>query len=213
MVDRTLVDTDGRANVGPGSRPSNRFGVVAWLLWYCGSTGLSAIVVSFVFSVYLTGRVGEGMPGGSSPASWLGRAQALAGLTIAVLAPLIGVWVVDSRRRRLALAVLTGLAVALTSAMSLIRDEPGYLWPGLALLAATAACTDLASVPYNAMLRQVSTPRTSGRISGFGFAAGDAGSVMLLLAATCSLFLEVAIRAGCLACRPKMVKTCERQWC
>jgi UMF1 family MFS transporter len=102
-------------------------------------------------------------------------------LTIAVLAPLIGVWVVDSRRRRLALAVLTGLVVALTSAMSLIRDEPGYLWPGLALLAATAACTDLASVPYNAMLRQVSTPRTSGRISGFGFAAGDAGSVMLLL--------------------------------
>jgi MFS transporter, UMF1 family len=77
--------------------------------------------------------------------------------------------------------VLTGLAVALTSAMVLIRDQPGYLWPGLALLAATAACTDLASVPYNAMLRQVSTPRTSGRISGFGFAAGDAGSVMLLL--------------------------------
>jgi MFS transporter, UMF1 family len=70
--------------------------VVAWLLWYCGSTGLSAIVVSFVFSVYLTGRVGEGMPGGSSPASWLGRAQALAGLAIALLAPLIGVWVADA---------------------------------------------------------------------------------------------------------------------
>jgi UMF1 family MFS transporter len=102
-------------------------------------------------------------------------------LTIALLAPLIGVWVVDSRRRRLALTVLTGLAVALTSAMSLIREQPGYLGPGLALLAATAACTDLASVPYNAMLRQVSTPRTSGRISGFGFAAGDAGSVILLL--------------------------------
>jgi MFS transporter, UMF1 family len=181
MVDSTLVDTDGRANVGPGSRPSSRFGVVAWLLWYCGSTGLSAIVVSFVFSVYLTGRVGEGMPGGSSPASWLGRAQTLAGLTIALLAPLIGVWVVDSRRRRLTLTVLTGLAVALTSAMGLIRDQPGYLWPGLALLAATAACTDLASVPYNALLRQVSTRRTSGRISGLGFAAGDAGSVMLLL--------------------------------
>jgi MFS transporter, UMF1 family len=169
----------GQTNVSAGSGPSNRFGVVAWLLWSCGSTGLSAIAVSFVFSVYLTGRVGGGMSGGTSPASWLGRAQALAGLTIALLAPFIGVWVVDSRRRRLALTTLTGLAVALTSAMSLIRDQPGYLGPGLALLAATAACTDLASVPYNAMLRQVSTPRTSGRISGFGFAAGDAGSVIL----------------------------------
>lgn len=167
---------------GAGSRPrSRRSGMVTWLLWYCGCTGLSAIVVSFVFSVYLTSRVGAGIPGGDSPASLLGRAQALAGLTIALLAPLVGVWVVDPRRRRLALTVLTGLAVVLTSAMCLVRDEPGYLWPGLALLAATAACVDLASVPYNAMLRQVSTPRTSGRISGFGFAAGDAGSVALLV--------------------------------
>ncbi|MBV9321686.1 MAG: MFS transporter, partial [Mycobacterium sp.] len=81
----------------------------------------------------------------------------------------------------MALTILTVLAVAMTSAMSLIRDDPDYLWPGLALLAVTAACTDLASVPYNAMLRQLSTPATSGRISGFGWAAGYAGSVVLLL--------------------------------
>jgi MFS transporter, UMF1 family len=49
------------------------------------------------------------------------------------------------------------------------------------LLAGTAACGDLASVPYNAMLRQLSTPETSGRISGFGWAAGYCGSVLLLL--------------------------------
>jgi MFS transporter, UMF1 family len=91
------------------------------------------------------------------------------------------VWVEDPRRRRVALTVLTGMAVALTCAMSLIRERPEYLWPGLALLAAAAACGDLASVPYNAMLRQLSTPENSGRISGFGLAAGFSGSVGLLL--------------------------------
>jgi len=65
--------------------------------------------------------------------------------------------------------------------MSLIRDRPEYLWPGLALLAIAAACGDLASVPYNAMLRQISTPQNSGRISGFGLAAAFVGSVGLLL--------------------------------
>jgi UMF1 family MFS transporter len=155
--------------------------VVAWALWDCGATGLNAIVVTFVFSVYLTGTVGEGMPGGASPTSWLGRALAVAGLAVAVLAPVTGVWVQAPRFRRAALTVLTALAVTLTSAMSLVRDDPGYLWAGLALLAATAACGDLASVPYNAMLRQLSTPETSGRVSGIGWAAGYFGSVLLLL--------------------------------
>jgi MFS transporter, UMF1 family len=169
------------SNPASGSRRSERSRVLAWALWDCGSTGLAAIVVTFVFSVYLTGTVGKGMPGGTPPASWLGRALAVAGFTIAVLAPVIGVWVEDPRRRRTALAVLTGLAVVLTGAMSLIRDRPEYLWPGLALLAVTAACGDLASVPYNAMLRQLSTPETSGRISGFGWASGYVGSVVLLV--------------------------------
>ncbi len=169
------------SNPGSGWRTAERSRVLAWALWDSGSVGLSAIVVTFVFSVYLTVNVGEGTPGGSSPASWLGRALAVAGLTIAVLAPVIGVWVEAPRRRRLALTMLTGLAVTFTSLMCLIRDDPRYLWPGLLLLAATAACTDLASVPYNTLLRGLTTPGNAGRISGFGLAAGYAGSVVLSL--------------------------------
>ena len=155
--------------------------VAAWALWDCGSLGMNAIVATFVFSVYLTSSVGAGLPGGTSPASWLGRALAVSGLTIAVLAPLVGVWVEAPHRRRVALTVLSGLAVTSTAAMFLIRDEPSYLWAGLVLLSATAACGDLAGVPYNAMLRQVSTPQTVGRISGVGAASGFTGSVLLLL--------------------------------
>jgi len=155
--------------------------VVAWALWECGSTGLNAIVATFVFSVYLTTSVGAGLSGPTTPASWLGRAGAIAGLSVALLAPAVGVWVDSPHRRRVALGVLTGLAVALTCAMFLIRDHPGYFWAGLVLLGATAACGDLASVPYNAMLRQLSTPQTAGRISGLGWASGYFGSVLLLL--------------------------------
>lgn len=155
--------------------------VAAWALWDCGSTGLNAIVATFVFSVYLTGTVGVGLPGDTSPASWLGRALTVSGLAVALLAPLIGVAVQVPRRRRLALTVLTALAVAFTASMVFIRADPRYLAAGLALLALTAACGDLASVPYNAMLRQLSTPQTAGRISGLGWAAGFTGSVVLLL--------------------------------
>ncbi|OBY29379.1 MFS transporter [Mycolicibacter kumamotonensis] len=165
----------------PGVVRSGRSRIVAWALWDTGAAAVSAIVVTFVFSVYLTSSVGRELPGAVSPASWLGRTLAISGLTVAAVAPLVGVWVAAPHRRRVTLAVLTGTAVVLIASMSTIRDAPAYLAPGLVLLALTAACGDLASVPYNAMLRQVSTPANCGRISGFGWAAGYAGSVVLLL--------------------------------
>ncbi len=166
---------------GSGSATVARSRVAAWALWDCGSTGLNAIVATFVFSVYLTNSVGAGLPGPTTPASWLGRAAAIAGLTVALLAPVVGVWVEAPHRRQVVLTVLTGVVVALTCSMFFIRDRPSYLWAGLVLLGATAACGDLASVPYNAMLRQLSTRETVGRISGLGWASGYLGSVMLLL--------------------------------
>lgn len=166
---------------GADSPTAPRSAVTAWALWDCGATGVNAVVVTFVFSVYLTEQVGSGLPGPSTPASWLGRALTIAGLGVALLAPATGVWVNAPHRRRTALTVLTGLVVALTAAMSLIRADYHYLGWGLALLAGTAACNDLATVPYNAMLRQLSTGENSGRISGIGSAAGFVGSVLLLL--------------------------------
>lgn len=163
------------------SQPAPRSQIIAWALWDCGSTAFNAIVVTFVFAVYITGTVGADLPGDTSAAGWLGRAMAAGGLTVAVLAPATGIWVEAPHRRRLVLAVLTGLTVALTAAMSLIRDDHRYLWPALVLLACAAATSELATVPYNAMLRQLSTPQTSGRISGFGWSMGYFGSVTLLL--------------------------------
>ncbi len=165
----------------PPAHIAARSRVLAWALWDCGSTGVSAIVVTFVFSVYLTRTVGDDLPAGTSAASLLGWALFFSGVTVALLAPVIGVWVDSAHRRRRTLAVLTAMVVLLTSSMSLIRDDASYLVAGLLLLGFTAACNDLASVPYNAMLRQLTTPETSGRVSGFGWAAGYVGSMVLLL--------------------------------
>ncbi len=165
----------------PSAHIAARSRVLAWALWDCGSTGVGAIVVTFVFSVYLTRSVGDDLPGGTSPASLLGWALFFSGLTVALLAPVTGVWVDAPHRRRGTLAVLTAMVVLLTAAMSLIRDDASYLLAGLLLLGFTAACNDLASVPYNAMLRQLTTPENSGRVSGFGWAAGYVGSMVLLV--------------------------------
>ena len=165
----------------PSAQTAPRSQVLSWALWDFGATGMNAVVVTFVFSIYLTNTVGDDLPGDISSTSWLGWSLGGAGLAVALLAPVTGVWVDPPWRRRRVLGALSALAVALTLAMSLIRDDYRYLALGLVLVACTSACADLASVPYNAMLRQLSTPRTAGQISGFGLGLGYFGSVVLLL--------------------------------
>lgn len=168
----------GRAGFG---QASSRRRVVAWGLWDWGSAAFNAVIVTFVFSVYLTDAVGDDLPGSISASTWLGWSLGIAGFFIAVLAPVSGQRFDAAGRRKRSLAVLTFLTVATMAGMFLVVDDYRYLWLGLVLLGFGSVIFELAGVPYNAMLRQVSTPSNIGRVSGFGWAMGYFGGIVLLL--------------------------------
>jgi UMF1 family MFS transporter len=161
--------------------PVRRVPVLAWGLWDWGSSAFNAVIGTFVFTVYLTGTVGDDLPGSVSANSWLGYALGAAGFVVALLAPVIGQRADATGRRKLSVAVWTALIVACTAAMVAVRDDSRYFALGLLLLAAGSICFELASVSYNALLVGVSTPQTVGRVSGFGWAMGYLGGIVLLL--------------------------------
>ncbi|MFC8384656.1 MFS transporter [Nocardia sp. NPDC057272] len=173
MTEVNAAETVGEA--------AGRGQVLAWGLWDWGSSAFQAVTLTFVFSVYLTDKVGEDLPGTTPASAWLGWALAGAGLIVALTAPVCGQYfdAVGSRKR--ALATLTALTIGAMSLMFFVRDDYHDLWLGLALLAFASATFELAGVPYNAMMRQVSTPATVGRVSGFGWAMGYFGGIVLLL--------------------------------
>ncbi|GAB2545298.1 MFS transporter [Nocardia heshunensis] len=168
----------GQATVG---QATGRRVVGAWGLWDWAAASFNAVILTFVFSVYLTDHVGKGLPGGISPSSWLGWALGAAGLVVAVTAPVAGQWFDATAKRKRALGVLTAFTVVMMAAMFFVREDYHYLWVGLVLLAVGSAAFELSHVPYFAMLRQVSTPATVGRISGFGWSMGYFGGILLLL--------------------------------
>ncbi|WP_231703126.1 MFS transporter [Tsukamurella asaccharolytica] len=161
--------------------PVPRRQVAAWCAWDWGSAAFNAVMTTFVFTVYLTGAVGEDLPGSISATSWLSWAMAAAGVVVALSAPVLGGRADAAGRRRLSLAVWSAVITVCTAACFFVRDEYQYLWLGLLLLAVGTAAFELANVPYYAMLRQVSTPRTIGRVSGIGWACGYFGGIVLLL--------------------------------
>ena len=162
--------------------PVQRRQVFAWSLWDWGSAAWNAVITSFVFGPYVVrGVVGDAEPGGLSANTWLGISSAAAGLLVALIAPVTGQRADAGGRRKRSLAVWSGFVVAVMIGLFAVRDDPAYLWIALVLLAAGAVFSEFAGVSYNAMLPQVSTPTTVGRISGFGWSMGYFGGIVLLL--------------------------------
>ncbi|MEV8267741.1 MFS transporter [Microbacterium sp. NPDC076911] len=174
----TPTDAMAAAVVNEGPTRTSKKIVLAWGLWDWGSAAFNAVITSFVFTVYLASS--SFGPTGTVEAQ-IGWALAGAGLLIAVLAPVTGQRSDTSGRRKLWLAVNTYIVVALTAAMFFVQPDPSFLWLGLGLLAAGNIFFEFAGVNYNSMLLQISTPRSIGRVSGFGWGLGYIGGIVLLL--------------------------------
>jgi UMF1 family MFS transporter len=153
--------------------------VFAWALWDWGSASFNAVITTFVFTVYLTSTSGFG--GSVFVSTWLGWALGIAGVLVALLAPITGQRSDGTGRRKLWLGVNTAVVVAVSALLFLVVPQPEFLALGLVLLAVGTVFYEFASVNYNAMLVQVSNPRTIGRVSGIGWAAGYFGGIVLLL--------------------------------
>ena len=163
------------------SQRTDRTTVAAWASWDWGSAAFNAVMVTFIYSVYLTESVGADI-GGSIPASsWYGWAMAAAGIIIAVVAPVQGRRADAKGRRRWSMAMWTLVVVALMASLFFIENEPAWFWPGIVIMAIGAVAFEFAEVSYFAMLRQVSTPDNVGRVSGIGWSAGYFGGIFLLL--------------------------------
>lgn len=156
--------------------------VLAWGMWDWGSSSFNAVITSFVFTPYVAKAViGPEGPGGLSANTWLGISSTAAGILIFLTAPITGQRADAGGHRRRNLGIWSALVVLVMFAMFGVKNEPSYIWLALVLLAAGAIFQEFAYISYNAMLQQVSTPTTVGRVSGFGWSMGYFGGVILLI--------------------------------
>jgi Permeases of the major facilitator superfamily len=152
--------------------------ILAWAIWDWGSASFNAVATTFVFTVYLTGKAFGDKDVVSAQLGW---ALGIAGAIVFCLAPITGQRTDTSGRRKLWLALNTAVVVLCLALMVFVQADPAYLLFGLVLLAVGTVFFEFAGVNYNAMLAQVSTPKTIGKVSGFGWGMGYIGGIVLLL--------------------------------
>jgi UMF1 family MFS transporter len=140
--------------------------VLAWSLYELGATSFAMNLLSLHLPLDIAGRV----PRGSEKFS---LAFGLSMAVVALAAPFLGHLADRAGKRRflvpfvLAGVVLTGLVAA-----------PGPVPRVLVFFALANIAFQCAYVFYNALLPDVSDASNSGRVSGFGVAAGYVGSLL-----------------------------------
>lgn len=147
-------------------------------MWDWGSQPFNTVITTFVFSVYLTS---ESFGPTNDTSTALAISTAVAGLFVALLAPVLGQNSDRSGRGVRNLRLQTWLLAALSASLYLVRPEPGYLVLGLVLLGVGSIVSEIASVNYNASIEQVAAPSNVGRVSGFGWGMGYLGGILVLL--------------------------------
>lgn len=154
-----------RGGVGPGP---TRLATASWVVYDLANTIFALGVVGLYFSDWL---VAEGHPD-----SYLAGVQVAAAVVVVFLAPWAGARS-DALGRRVPTLILT--TVIAVVATSLLVTGPVWLTLGALWIAVIAVNTG--SVVYDALLVDVSTESTRGKISGLGVGVGYLGSVFGLV--------------------------------
>ena len=112
---------------------------------------------------------------------WWGRVISASMAIVALTSPFLGGIADRAGVRRPLFIGFTALAVGATALMSTV--EPGMVTRGFVLAVLGNVGFEGALVYYNAYLPQLAPPAYQGRVSGWGFAVGYAGSIVALLVA------------------------------
>lgn len=159
-------------------------------MWDWGTQPFNTVIVTFVFAVYITS---DSFGDSSHTTTMLAVATALAGLVVAVIAPVLGQNSDRSGRAVRNMRIQTWILAALAGSLYFVKPDPSFLVLGLVLFSLGSIVFELAEVNYNATIEQVAAPENVGRVSGFAWGLGYLGGIVVL---TLLLFLFIIPDVG-----------------
>ena len=178
--------------------------VVSWAFWDWSNQPFNTVILTFIFTAlylvtdhFLTPEVAA--LGDDDPikvraladlSSGLGFAVGAAGLVIALLAPVLGQRSDATGQRKRALGIATVLVAVTMFLLFFVQADPAFFILGISLVAIGSVLSEIAGVNYNALLVQVSTPKTVGKVSGLGWGLGYIGGILALVIVVVAFSLD-----------------------
>ncbi len=171
------------------SRPGwLRRDTIAWCLFDFANSSYTTLILTVSFAVYFRDVVVHA-EGNLGDQLW-GFSNFLAMLTVALCSPILGAIADFSGLKRFFLVLTSLQAIGATALLFFVG--PGDIRLAMLLFVIGTVGFEGGYVFYNAFLPDVSTPKTVGRVSGWGWAVGYIGGLVCVLA--CSPWIEQPLK-------------------
>ncbi len=155
-----------------------RIRVGAWTLFDFANTAFYVLILTVGYPLYFKKIVASETTQGD--ALW-GAAFSLSMLIVALISPVLGAMADHGAGKKRFLALFTALCLLATAALFFVHE--GMLIAGILLLVLANVGFEAGLVFYDAFLPEITSERSYGRVSGYGFAMGYVGSLITLVVA------------------------------
>ncbi len=159
----------------PGEKRSQVF---AWSLFDFANTAFYVLILVLSYPLYFKEVVVQNRQ--NADFLW-GLTFSISMAIVAIISPVLGAAADKGVSKKILLALFTLLCVIATALLSFVGE--GEIVLGMMLLILANIGFEAGLVFYDAFLPELATPEQYGKISGFGFAMGYAGSLVTLAVA------------------------------
>ena len=170
--------TDAKAAVNPAETKE----LAAWALFDFANSGYTTVVLTTIYSAYFVGVVAAGVEArspGSGTFLWT-LSTGLANLLVLLAAPVIGA-IADHRASKKPFLLVSAVACVIGTALLAIPGQDQLYWAMLLLVVATVAFA-MGENLIAAFLPEIAHPDNMGKVSGYGWALGYFGGLLVLAA-------------------------------
>ena len=152
--------------------------IINFALYDFANSAFTTIVITFIFSTYFAKEIAPNPVLGQSYWGWT---IGITGIIVAIIGPLLGSFADKKNYTEFFIKIFTIICISLTCLLWFSKPSEKYLLYTLLIVGLANIFYELSLIFYNSILKKISETKNLGKSSGFSFALGYLGGIIVLI--------------------------------
>ncbi len=147
-------------------------------LYDFANSAFTTIIITFIFATYFAKQIAPNPVMGQSYWGWT---IGITGFLVAIIGPIVGSFADRKNRIVFFVRCFSLLCILFTALLWFAKPSQSYLLYTLIIVGIANLFYELSLIFYNSLLKDITKNENLGKSSGFGFALGYVGGIIILL--------------------------------